>query len=69
MHIIGKAEAKLTIASENFINKELIKTFKDRSLEAIKGMRRKLEYKELVLTAINDINTSVPNTRLHYHIP
>ena len=69
MHIIAKAEAKLTIAGEKFVNRELVKTFSDRTLEAIKGMRRKQEYKELVLKAIHDLNISSSITSLHRQIP
>ena len=69
MYIIAKAEVNLTIAGEKFINKELVKTIKDRSLEAIKGMRRKQEYKERVLKAINGLNRSNPNTSLPRQIP
>lgn len=56
-------EAELTKEGCRFINQALIAYFPSRSLEAIKGVRRKVEYKNLVISFKETENTfPTPNT-------
>ncbi len=48
IYIYAKAEAALSKQNVRFMNQELAKHFPDRSVEAIKGMRRKPKYKTMV---------------------
>ena len=47
--LLARQEARLLAQGSRFINQDLIKFFKSRTLKSIKGERRKVERKALVL--------------------
>lgn len=46
--MLTRREAELTQSGISFINKELLKSFGNQSLDSIKGQRKRPDYKKLV---------------------
>lgn len=51
--VIVRSEAKATLEGVRFINQHLANIFKDRTLEAIKGLRKRQDYRQEVINIIN----------------
>lgn len=62
---MARQEARLIIGGVRFINQELLKILPQRTLEAIKGQRRKAEYKAMVQQLIQSMSSleTVPAAR------
>lgn len=59
LSIMAQKEAELTKLGFKFLNMELAKVFNSRSLEGIKGARRKPEYKQLVLDHLSTLESDL----------
>ncbi|GLV43786.1 hypothetical protein CBL_12313 [Carabus blaptoides fortunei] len=62
--MLAQEEARATMAGVVHMNKHLLDRLKGRTLEAIKGARRKAEYRDLVRAAVIDARTSPPPVRV-----
>ncbi|CAL7932962.1 unnamed protein product [Xylocopa violacea] len=57
--MLAKEEARLTCQGERFLNQALERTFRPRTLEAIKGQRRRPAYKQMVQELIVEMRAAV----------
>lgn len=66
--MLAKEEARLTLEGERFLNQALERIFRPRTLEAIKGQRKKTTHKETVQQLITDMTTNrQTSTQTHTH--
>lgn len=64
--LLARAEARLTKEGATFINKELAKIFKERTLEAIKGQRRRPAYQELVRSLLGVVEEPTSDSEVEF---
>lgn len=53
---LARKEAALTLAGVRFINQHLLESFPERTLESIKGRRKRADYKQLVADAVQRLS-------------
>ncbi|CAG9818144.1 unnamed protein product [Phaedon cochleariae] len=53
--VMARAEAEATVAQVRFMNLNLVEAMPDRTLDSIKGQRRKAEYQDLVRQYVADL--------------
>lgn len=66
--LLARQEAKLTIEGTRFINQALLPYFPNRTLEAIKGQRRNIKHKDMVIQLIHEIEQE-SESDLHLETP
>lgn len=56
--LLARQEARLLMQGSKFINQDLTRFFPNRTLESIKGQRRKAEHKNLVTRLLQELSTA-----------
>jgi len=55
--LLARQEARLVIQGSRFLNQDLLPFFPDRTLESIKGQRRKAQHKDLVMELVESMRS------------
>jgi len=55
--LLARQEAKLVLQGSRFLNQDLLPFFPDRTLESIKGQRRKVQHKTLVAELLDTMRS------------
>jgi len=59
--LLARQEARLVMQGSRFLNQDLLPFFPDRTLESIKGQRRKAQHKDLVLELLEAMRSQDAN--------